>query len=63
MKLPLDKVYRVTLEETYKDNSITIVQAILDIRAPDMETACTKARDYWGMGMTITITKCELLCG
>ena len=62
MKIQPERTYRVTLEETLKDGNIVIVQAILDVRARTMEDACTEVRNYFGMGIAITITKCEL-CG
>ena len=62
MKILPDSVYRITLEETYKENDVVIVQAVMDVRAQDMETACKIIRDYFGMGIKITLLKCEL-CG
>ena len=57
-----DKVYRVTLEETDKESNIVVVQAIMDVHAQSMEDACKAIRNYFGMGIKITILKCEL-CG
>lgn len=62
MKLLPDRIYRVTLEETYKEDDIVIVQAIMDVHAQNMEDACKAIRNYFGMGIKITILKCEL-CG
>ena len=62
MKILPDKKYRVTIEQADRDCDIIIVQATMDVYAQDMEDACKAIKMYFGMGIKITILKCEL-CG
>ncbi len=62
MIIPVNKPYIVTIEEdwtNWKNKDISILQAKLLIYAENIEDACQRARNYFGMGIKIDVTKCE----
>ena len=62
MIIPVKKPYIVTIteDEAHWDNKETcIIEAKLFIYAENIEEACKRARDYFGMGVKIDVTKCK----
>ena len=62
MIIPVKKPYIVTIKEdqvNWEDKETCILQAKLLIYAENIEDACQRARNYFGMGIKIDVIKCE----
>ena len=62
MIISVKKPYIVTIKEdqtNWEDKETSILQAKLLIYAKDIEEACQRARNYFGMGVKIDVTKCK----
>ena len=59
MIIPIKKPYIVTIKEDEVNKETCILQAKLLIYADNIEDACKRARNYFGMGIKIDVTKCE----
>ena len=60
MKLGIERLYRVYIEEKYEGQDLLIENARMLVKAHSVEEACEKIRQYYGMGIEIIITKCEI---
>lgn len=59
MNIERNHRFRVEGHEIDKGNEILIEHIALLIDAPTIEQACRYARNYFGMGVTFVVTKCE----
>lgn len=61
MIIPPKRPHLVVLEEQCDDQYIRIKRAEMIVQASDIKEACEEVEKYFGMGIKIIITKCELL--
>ena len=62
MIIPVKKPYTVTIQEdqtNWEYKETYILQAELLIYAENIEDACQRARNYFGMGIKVDVIKCE----
>lgn len=59
MNIERNHRFRVEGHEIDKGNEIVIEHITLLIDAPTIEQACRCARNYFSMGTTFVVTKCE----
>ena len=62
MIIPVKKPYTVTIQEdqtNWEYKETYILQAELLIYAENIEDACQRARNYFGMGVKVDVIKCE----